>query len=212
MSKELIFYSNPMSRSRIVRWMLEEIGQPYKTEIIEFGPSMKSPDYLAINPMGKVPAIKHGDMVITECAAICTYLADVFPQAHLAPPHENALRGSYYRWLFFAAGPMEAAVTNKAFGFVVPPERKGSMGYGSYEDVLNTLEKVVSQTEYLVGSSFTAADLYVGSHLNFGMQFGTVEKRPAFVAYNDRLKTRPAAQRATQIDDQSIAQRTAAKK
>src|ERR1700723_2994556 len=112
MGEELVFYTNPMSRGRIVRWMLEEVGEPYRTEVLDFGTTMKGADYLAVNPMGKVPAIRHGDTVVTEAAAICAYLADAFPQAKLAPPPGDKRRGAYYRWLFFGAGPIEAATTN----------------------------------------------------------------------------------------------------
>src|SRR5216683_6853277 len=124
MTDELVFYTNPMSRGRIVRWMLEEIGQPYRTELLDYGTTMKAPAYLSINPMGKVPAIRHGDTVVTEAAAICAYLADAFPEARLAPPPGDRLRGPYYRWLFFVAGPLEAAAANKIMGFAVPAERE----------------------------------------------------------------------------------------
>jgi len=190
-----------MSRGRIVRWMLEEIGQPYRTELLDYDTTMKAPAYLAINPMGKVPAIRHGDTVVTEAAAICAYLADVFPEARLAPPPGDRLRGPYYRWLFFVAGPLEAAWTNKAMGFVVPQERERMMGYGRFEHVINVLEGAVSRAEYVVGDSFTAADVYVGSGIGFGMQFGMIEQRPAFERYWQRLSARPAALRAKQIDD-----------
>jgi glutathione S-transferase len=206
MAEELTFYTHPMSRGRIVRWMLEEIGQPYRTELLEYGTTMKAPAYLAINPMGKVPAIRHGDTVVTEVAAICTYLADAFPQARLAPPPGDRLRSPYYRWLFFAAGPLEAAVSNKAMGFVVPEEREKMIGYGRLEQVVNALEAAVSRGQYLVGDGFTAADVYVGSHIGFGMQFGTVEKRAAFERYWQRLSDRPAALRASEIDDALTAQ------
>jgi glutathione S-transferase len=201
MSDELVFYTNPMSRGRIVRWMLEEVGQPYKTELLDYASTMKAPAYLAINPMGKVPALRHGDTVITECAAICAYLADAFPAAGLAPPHTDRARAPYYRWMFFAAGPLEAAWTNQAMGFTVPPERERMSGYGNLAMVLSTLEGAVSGTPYLAGDSFTAADVYVGSQLGFGLQFGMIEKRAAFVDYVGRLTTRPAAIRARQIDD-----------
>ena len=207
MTDEIVFYTNPMSRGRIVRWMLEEVGEPYRTEVVEYGTTMKSPAYLAVNPMGKVPALRHGDAVVTEAAAICAYLADAFPAAGLAPPPASKLRGPYYRWLFFAAGPFEAAVSNKAFGFVVPKEREGSIGYGRYETVLDVLEAAVSGGDFLAGDRFTAADLYVGSHLAFGMMFGTVEKRPAFERYVARLTARPAAVRARQTDDALAAER-----
>jgi glutathione S-transferase len=201
MTDELVFYTNPMSRGRIVRWMLEEVSQPYKTELLDYGTTMKASAYLAINPMGKVPAIKHGDTVVTEAAAICAYLADAFPQAKLAPPPGSRLRGPYYRWLFYGAGPVESAAMSKAMGFVVPEDRKGMAGFGSMEDVLKTLEYAVSQSEYLVGDSFTAADLYLGAHIGWGMQFGTIEKRPAFEKYVGRIINRPAAVRAREIDD-----------
>ncbi len=202
---ELVFYTNPMSRGRIARWMLEETRQPYRTELLDFGGSMKTPDYLAINPMGKVPAIRHGDMVITETAAICAYLADAFPQAGLAPPPADPLRGPYYRWLFFAAGPVEAATSNKALGFIVPEGRERMMGYGSFEDVMATLEAAVTADDYLLGRQFTAADVYLGSQIGFGMQFGMIGPRPAFEAYWQRLQDRPAAIRAREIDDTLIA-------
>lgn len=201
MSDELVFYTNPMSRGRIVRWMLEEVGQPYRTELLDYASTMKAPEYLAINPMGKVPAVRHGDTVITECAAICAYLADAFPAAGLAPPDADRARAPYYRWMFFAAGPLEAAWTNQAMGFTVPPDRERMSGYGKLETVLATLEAAVSGTPYLAGDAFTAADVYVGSQLGFGLQFGMIEKRPAFVDYVGRLTTRPAAIRAKQIDD-----------
>ena len=201
MTEELTFYTHPMSRGRVVRWMLEEIGQPYRTELLDYGTTMKAPAYLSINPMGKVPAIRHGDMVVTEAAAICAYLADAFPEARLAPPPGDRLRGPYYRWLFFAAGPLEAAASNNAMGFVVPQERERMMGYGRFEQVIDALEAAVSRGEYLVGDSFTAADVYVGSHIGFGMQFGTIDKRPAFGRSWQRLSSRPAALRAKEIDD-----------
>jgi glutathione S-transferase len=206
MADELVFYTNPQSRGRIVRWMLEETGQPYRTELLDYGTTMKAPAYLAINPMGKVPAIRHGDTVVTESAAICAYLADAFPEARLAPPLGDRLRGPYYRWLFFGAGPLEAAWTNTAAGFVVPQERERMMGYGRLEHVVDALEAAVSQRDYLVGDSFTAADVYLGSGIGFGMQFGPIEKRPAFERYWQRLSARPAALRAKQIDDALAAQ------
>ena len=207
MTNELVFYTNPMSRGRIVRWMLEEVGEPYRTELIEFGPTMKSSNYLAINPMGKVPAIRHGDTVVTEAAAICAYLADAFPAAGLAPPVSDPRRGSYYRWLFFGAGPVEAAVSNKSLGLVVPEGREGRIGYGRLADVLTALERALSGGDYLVGDRFTAADVYVGAQIGWGMQFGTLEKRPAFERYWQRIAARPAAQRAKAIDDKLVAER-----
>jgi len=202
MPDDLILYTNPMSRGRIARWMLEEVSEPYRTEVLDFGTTMKAPAYLAVNPMGKVPAIRHGDVVVTEAAAICAYLADAFPQAGLAPEPGSRLRGPYYRWLFFAAGPLEAAVTNKALGFLAPEGRGQAMaGYGSFDAVMGALEGAVSRGDYLVGDRFTAADLYVGAHLAWGLMFGSIDKRPAFERYAARLEARPAAQRANALDD-----------
>ena len=204
MSDELVFYTNPMSRGRIVRWMLEEVGEPYRTEVLDFG-AVKAPAYLAINPMGKVPALRHGETVVTEGAAICAYLADAFPRAGLAPPLGDKRRGVYYRWMFFAAGPVEAAVTNKALGFVVPEGREMMAGYGRFADVMDTLEGAVSRSDYVVGDSFTAADVYFGSQIGWGLQFNSMEKRPTFERYWARISERPAAVRARQIDDKLIA-------
>ena len=205
MSDELVFYTHPMSRGRIARWMLEEVGQPYRTELMDFATTLKSPDYLVINPMGKVPAIKHGDVVVTECAAICAYLADAFPAAGLAPAVGDPARGAYYRWLFFAAGPVEAATTNKSLGVEVPPGREMMAGYGNFDMTMDVLEKAVSQSDYVVGDRFTAADVYVGSQIGLGLRFGLMEKRPAFERYWQRISARPAAMRAAQIDDALIA-------
>jgi glutathione S-transferase len=198
MADELVFYTNPQSRGRLVRWMLEEVGQPYRTEVLDYAGSMKAPAYLAINPMGKVPAITHGGAVVTECAAICAYLADAFPQAKLAPPPGDRRRAPYYRWLFFTSGPVEFAISNKALGFAVPLERERMMGYGNFDQALKTLEDAVSKSDYITGDSFSAADVYVGSHLNFNMMFGTIDKRPAFERYVARLTARPAFARARQ--------------
>jgi glutathione S-transferase len=208
MADELVFYTNPMSRGRIVRWMLEEVGQPYRTEILEYGTTMKAPDYLRVNPMGKVPALAHGEAVVTEAAAICAYLADTFPEAGLAPAPRDRLRAPYYRWLFFAAGPLEAAATNQAFGFEVAAERRAMAGYGTLADVLAVLEAALADREYLVGDRFTAADVYVGSHVGWGMRFGTIETRPIFERYFERLSARPAAIRAREIDEALVAEKT----
>jgi glutathione S-transferase len=206
MSDELVFYTNPQSRGRIVRWMLEEVGQPYRTELLDYATTLKGPAYLAINPMGKVPSIRHGDVVVTECAAICAYLADAFPQAGLAPPVGDRRRGTYYRWLFFGAGPLEAAVTNKMLGFETKPEQGRMAGYGSLEDTLNVAESAIRGRDYILGDQFSAADVYFGSGLGFFMQFGGIEKRPAFEAYVGRVMSRPAAVRAREIDDKLIAE------
>lgn len=195
----LTFYTNPMSRGRIARWMLEEVGAPYETVVLDYATTLKGDDYLAINPMGKVPAIVHDGKVVTECAAICAYLADAFPAAGLAPPPEK--RADYYRWLFFAAGPAEQAVTNHAAGFEPTPERGRMFGYGSYDLAVDVLEQAVAAHAYIAGDTFTAADVYAGSQVMWGTQFGTLPKRDAFVAYAERLAERPAYKRAGEIDN-----------
>ena len=199
----LVFYTNPMSRGRIVRWMLEEVGAPHDTVVLDYGTTMKAPDYLAINPMGKVPALVHGDVVVTEAAAICAYLADAFPEAGLAPPPGSPERGAYYRWMFFAAGPVEAAVTDASMNVVVEgPELEGRVGYGTLARVCDTLAGLLSDGRtYLLGESFSAVDVYLGSQIGWGMLFGTMPERPGFRAYFDRIKERPAAVRAREIDD-----------
>ena len=205
MSEDLVFYTNPMSRGRTVRWMLEEVGRPYRAEILGYGPEMKSPAYLAINPMGKVPALVHGKTVVTEVAAICAYLADAFPEAGLAPPtHE---RGAYYRWLFYASGPLEQAWTNKSFGFELPEGGSGRAGYGGFEQVLDCLEAVVRGRDHVAGDRFSAADLYLAAQLGFGLRFGMIDKRPEFVRYVGLHMSRPAAVRAGQIDEAASAQK-----
>lgn len=209
-SDNLVFYTKPRSRGHIVRWMLEEVGVPYSTEVLEYGTTMKAPSYLAINPMGKVPAIRHGGTVVTECAAICAYLADAFPEAALAPPPGSPARGDYYRWLFFVAGPFEAAVTNQSLGVTVPPESEVFVGYGSFPRVLDTLEAAVRDRSFLAGERFSAADVYVGAQIGFGLLFGTIEKRPAFVRYFENLSSRPACLRAGQLDGFSLKTGTSA--
>ena len=202
MSADLIFYTNPMSRGRIVRWMLEEAGCAYDTESLDYADSMKGDAYLAINPMGKVPAIVHKGRVVTECAAICAYLADTFPEAGLAPRLDD--RADYYRWLFFAAGPGEQAITNKAAGFTPSAEQGRMFGYGNYDLAIDVLEGAVKAHPYIAGDRFTAADVYVGSQIASCLQFGILPKRDAFVAYAEKLTARDAARRAAAKDDASI--------
>ena len=195
---DLIFYTNPQSRGRIVRWMLEEVGQPYETEVIPYD-QMKSERYLAIHPLGKVPAIKHNGHILTECAAICTFLADVFPEAMLGPRADE--KADYYRWLFYAAGPLEAAISNQAMGWVPPPERERMFGYGNFERAIAAVDEMLSLRDYVCGDRFTAADVYLGSQLMFPMQFGMLPARDSFLRYRDRLQQRPAYTRANEIDE-----------
>jgi len=196
---ELIFYTNPQSRGRIARWMLEECGATYRTVVVPYGPEMKSEPYISINPMGKVPAIVYAGKAVTETAAIVAFLADLFPAAKLAPPPEQ--RQDYYRWLFFAAGPLEAAVTNKSLGFELPADKSAMAGYGNYDHVVDTLAKKVSRSAFIAGESFTAADLYVSSHIGYGMQFGMLPKLAEFADYFERVTKRPAKQRADDLDN-----------
>ena len=200
---DLIFYHNPQSRGRIIRWMLEEVGQPYETEVVPYD-RMKSEPYLAIHPLGKVPAIKHNGRIVTETAAICTYLADVFSEAGLGPrPEEKA---DYYRWLFYAAGPLEAAISNQAMGWQVPQERERMFGYGNFEKAIAAIDELFSLRDYVCGDRFTAADVYVGSQIMFPMQFGMLPERDSFARYRDRLHARPAYKRANEIDEKIIAE------
>jgi len=188
--------------------MLEEVGQPYETEILGYGDSMKSEPYLSINPMGKVPAIKHRGKVVTEVAAICCYLADAFPDAGLAPPPAD--RADYYRWIFFTSGPVEAAFSNKAAGWEPTPERQRMFGYGNYDLAIGTLERALQGKEYIASDRFTAADLFVGANVNFMLAFNLLEPRPVFVDYARRMTDRPAYERAKEIDGKLAAEMQAA--
>lgn len=201
---KLRFYTNPMSRGQIVRWMLEETGAKYEQIIVDYGPGMKSGDYLAINPMGKVPAIDHDGKIVTECAAICAYLADAFPEAGLAPATTD--RADYYRWLFFAAGPLESAVVNHSMGFIPDEEQQRMAGYGSYDLTIDVLDQLLSRCQYICHDSFTATDVYLGSHVTWGLDFKTIPRRDSFVAYAERLQARQAYLRAKQIDTELIAE------
>ena len=204
MNTDLVFYTNPMSRGRVARWRLEEVGAPYETKVLDYASSMKAPEYLAINPMGKVPAIVHKGRTVTETAAICAYLADAFPDAELAPALED--RADYYRWLFFTAGPVEAAFSNKAAGFIPDADKQRMFGYGNFDLALDTLENAVNGKEFIAGNRFSAADVYVASMLAFMMGFKLLEPRPAFSAYVERLELRPAWKRAKEIDDALVPQ------
>ena len=201
---ELRFYTNPMSRGQTIRWMLEEVGQPYDTEILDYGSTMKAEPYLSVNPMGKVPAIAHNGKVVTEVAAICCYLADAFPEAGLAPEPKD--RANYYRWIFFTSGPVEAAFSNKAAGWEPTPERQRMFGYGNYDLAIDTLEKALAGKGFIASDRFTAADLFVGANVNFMLQFELLEPRPVFTDYAARMTDRDAYRRAKEIDGKLIAE------
>lgn len=200
----LIFYTNPMSRGRIARWMLEEIGVPYETRYLRYGPEMNAPDYVAINPMRKVPAIVHDGQVVTECAAICLYLADAFPQADLAPRLDD--RAAYYRWMLFAAGPWEQASTNQSLGVTIATEKSGMVGYGDFERTLGVLLSAVPEDGYLLGAKFTALDVYLGAQLGWGVQFGSIPAKPPVEAYLARIQSRRGYIRASEVDDAAVAE------
>lgn len=197
---DLTFYTNPMSRGQIARWMLEEVGVDYDQVIVNYGAEMKADEYLAINPMGKVPAIKHGDLIVTECSAICAYLADVFPDAKLAAP-SDAHKANYYRWLFFTAGPLESAVINNFLGYHPNEEQQRMAGYGNYDLTVNVVDALLSHQNYVCGDTFTAADVYLGSQIFWGVQFKTLPERDSFLAYTDRLRERMAYKKAKAIDE-----------
>lgn len=198
MVDEVVFYHNPKSRAQMAHWMLEESGAPYRTVVLDFSKGEhKSPEFLAINPMGKLPTIVHRSVVVTETAAIIAYLADAFPERGLAPALSDPLRGAYYRWLFFTAGCFEPALFDRMLKRPLA-EPKTSVGYGSYEEVIDTLKKAVGASPYLLGDRFSAADVYLGSELNFGMMFGApgIKGEAVFDDYVGRLTQRPAYLRA----------------
>jgi glutathione S-transferase len=203
---EIVFYHNPQSRARIVHWMLEEVGAPYRTELLRFDRGEhKQPSFLAINPMGKLPAIRHGDTVVTEAAAICAYLADAFPSANLAPATTSRERGTYYRWLFFGAGCIEPALVDRMLQRP-PVDRPSALGYGSYEDTLRALESALSTGRWILGERFSAADVYIGSQIGWGLMAKSLEPRQTFQDYVARCQQRPAFQRAAARDAEYMKQ------
>jgi glutathione S-transferase len=207
MTDEIVFYHDPMSRGRIVHWMLEEVGVPYRIERLSLDKGEhKQPEYLKLNPMGKIPTIIHRNTVITEAAAICAYLADAFPAAQLAPPVDDPRRGTYYRWLFFGAGCVEPAMADKTFPRGATNPR--SLAWGSYEDTVNTLEGALKPGPFILGDRFSAADVYVGSEIGWGLMVKSLEPRPSFAAYVGRLNERPAMQRMIE-QNKALAQQTA---
>jgi glutathione S-transferase len=197
MTDEIVFHHNPMSRGRIVHFMLEELGAPYRMVLHDFEKrEQKTPGYLAVNPMGKIPAIEHRGTIVTESAAICAYLADAFPAARLAPALDDPSRGAYLRWLFFGAGCVEPAMVDHMFKRP-PVERPSALGYGSYEDTLATLEGAITPGPFVLGDRFSAADVYIGSQIGYGLMTKSLEPRPTFVAYVARIGDRPAFRRMT---------------
>jgi glutathione S-transferase len=209
MSDEVVLYYNPMSRARIAHWMVEEVGAPYRMELVSFDKGEhKKAGFLAVNPMGKLPALVHRGTVVTEAGAICAYLADAFPAAGLAPAPGAAERGTYYRWMFFGAGCVEPALMDRMTSRPAPP-RPSSNGYGCYEDTVNTLEKAVTPGPFILGDRFSAVDVYVGSQIGFGMRMKSLEPRPAFASYLARIGERLAYKRANEQAETFTAQMAA---
>jgi glutathione S-transferase len=197
---QLTLYHATPSRSSIALWMLEEIGEPYDVRMLDLAKGdQQAPDYLAINPMGKVPALKHGDAAVTESAAICTYLADAFPRAGLNVPVGDPRRGVYLKWLFFGPGVLEPAVTDRAFPRKEAP-RRGTLGYGDFDTVMNVLSKAVTPGPFLMGEQFTAADVVIGANVRWGMMFKLIPERKELADYVARFKDRPAVKRAEAKD------------
>ena len=205
MSEEVIFYHNPMSRGRMVHWMLEETGAPYRFELINFEQGdNKKPAFLAVNPMGKLPAIVHRGTVVTECGAIITYLADAFPAAKLAPALDDPARGTYLRWMFFGQGCIDSALIDRMLSRP-PVSKPGALGYGNYDDVVRAVEKALDPGPYILGNRFSAVDVYIGSQLGFGMMTKCLEPRPAFQNYVGLISQRPAYKRANEQGEQLAA-------
>jgi glutathione S-transferase len=205
MSEEIVFYHNPQSRGRMVHWMLEETQAPYRVELVSFEKGEnKKPAFLAVNPMGKLPAIVHRNTVITECGAIITYLADAFPAAKLAPSTDEAARGTYLRWMFFGQGCIDSALIDRMLSRP-PGDRPTALGYGSYDDVVRALETALIPGPYILGSRFSAVDVYVGSQIGFGMMMKSLEPRPAFQSYLGLLSERPAYKRFNEQSEELAA-------
>jgi glutathione S-transferase len=196
----LTFYTNPMSRGRIARWMLEEIGEPYDTVLLDFGPGMHNSGYRAVNPMAKVPSLVHDGHTVTEVAAICTYLAMTFPETGLMAGDKAA----FFRWMFFGAGPVEQAVVNTSLGWVPAPEHRGRTGYGSLDRVARTLTGHLERNDYFADNRFTAVDVYLGSQIGWGLRFGTIPANDTLAAYWARISTRPALAAANAKDDAAL--------
>lgn len=206
MSDEIVFYHNPMSRARMVHWMLEEVGAPYRIELVDLQKGeQKKPAFLAVNPMGKLPAIVHRGTVVTETGAICAYLADAFPAAGLSPRWDEPIRGTYLRWMFFGAGCVDSALMDRMLSRPTP-ERTSALGYGRYEDLVDTLEKAITPGPYILHDRFSAADVYIGSQIGFGMMTKTLEPRSSFQSYMRRLSQRPAFKRFEEQSEKLLAQ------
>ena len=196
-------YWAPNSRSLTVVWMLEELGVPYERVLVDIrSGEQDKPAYRAIHPMGKVPALVDGDMIVSEQGAICVWLADRFPERKMAPAIDDPARGSYLRWMFFEGNCIEPAFTEKANGWNT---KKSQVGWGSYELVVNVLDRALKQGSWIMGDHFTAADVMIGSAVNFGLAVNILEKRPSFDAYQTRIAARPAFIRTRELNARAAA-------
>lgn len=198
------FYTNPMSRGQIARWALHEAGADYDQVIVNL--PNKPPELLDANPMGKVPTLIHhyvaGDRTVSEAPAICHYLAEMHPEVGLLPG--DAEMADYFRWLFFAAGPVEQAITSRHLKFEPTLDQEGMAGWGNFDRTIGALEQHLCERNYVCGSRFTMADVYVGCQIDWGLTFGTIPPLLAFVAYAERLQARPAYKAAKAIDNTLI--------
>jgi glutathione S-transferase len=207
-SDELVLYHAPRSRSITAQWMLEELGRPFRLQVLNLQRrEHKQPDYLALNPMGKVPTLRHGEMVMTEAAAICCYLADTFPKAGLAVPVGDPRRGPYLKWLFFGPSCVEPALIDRLVGRGEPPN--AAAGYGTFDNLLEVVSRAVPGEAWLLGETFTAADVVIGAQLIWGQLSGSLPERPEILAYTSRLRTRPALERVFAKDAELVAQQAA---
>ena len=199
--EKITLYTNPNSRGRIIRWLLEECGADYEVVPVPYGENgTKSADYLAVNPMGKLPAVKYGDAVITETAALITFLAELFPEKNLSPTAGTAERGEFSRWLMFAMHA-EYAFMDKRFGIPETPERKYSIGYGSFDEVVATLTTFLNGKEYALGDHFTALDLYLSGLIAWGiMRAQVLDMDSELGAFMKRHAARPAFAKSQALD------------
>ena len=205
---KIVFFHSPNTRSSIALTLLEELGAPYELTVINMkAGEQRQPAYLAVNPMGKVPAVTHGDALITEQVAIFLYLADLFPQAGLAPPLGDPLRGPYLRWMVFYAACFEPAIGDRAMKR--EPGPPSMMPYGDFDTMLNTVAGQLAQGPYLLGERFTAADILWGSGLSWTTMFGLIPERPEIKAYIERFNARPAVARVKAMDAELAAKQQA---
>ncbi|MBY0560899.1 glutathione S-transferase family protein [Hyphomicrobium sp.] len=201
---KLVHYHAPQTRSFAIRWLLEELGSPpHELKVLNMKKGEhKTPEYLAVNPMGKVPAITHGGVPVTEVGAIAIYLADLFPEAQLAPAIGDTARGTYLRWIVFNHGAIEPAIADR--WRKIEPSMASAMSYGTYDATVDTLSGAVSGGPYILGERFSAADVVVGSAVRWMTLFKLLPERPEFTSYIERLTSRPAFKSAMAKDEELV--------